>query len=314
MPAPRVFISHASEDKQFVLDFATKLRNQGIDAWVDKWEILPGDSLIDKLFEEGLRHADAVVIVLSNSSVAKPWVREELNATMVKRIEQQTKIIPVLIEECEVPAALKSTVWEWIKDRENYGAELGRIVAAIYGHREKPALGKAPAYVAAEIYPIPGLTRTDNLVLKFACELAIESGSTFQTPEAITAKTSELQISNEEVLDSLVILGQRNCLEVRSAMGGIGYFTVLWGGLDTYLRIYFSDYKSVVNGVAFQILNEQRTGNEEIAKALGRPLVIVDHILGTFANQGWIRMTGPAIGGYRHIIEVLPGLKRAFSQ
>lgn len=38
---PKVFVSHASEDKDgFVLGFATKLYFEGIAAWVDKWEML----------------------------------------------------------------------------------------------------------------------------------------------------------------------------------------------------------------------------------------------------------------------------------
>jgi hypothetical protein len=79
--SPRVFVSHASEDKdRFVTPFAEALRKKGIDAWLDKWEILPGDSLVDKIFEEGLKHANAIIIVLSRNSVNKPWVREELNA------------------------------------------------------------------------------------------------------------------------------------------------------------------------------------------------------------------------------------------
>jgi histidyl-tRNA synthetase len=70
---PKVFISHASEDKErFVLDFATKLRNTGIDAWLDKWEMLPGDSLVDKIFEEGIKNASAFIVVLSSNSVNKP--------------------------------------------------------------------------------------------------------------------------------------------------------------------------------------------------------------------------------------------------
>ena len=49
---PKVFICHASEDmERFVMHFATKLRNVGIDAWLDKWEMLLGDSLVDKIFE-----------------------------------------------------------------------------------------------------------------------------------------------------------------------------------------------------------------------------------------------------------------------
>ena len=81
---PKVFISHAPEDKdRFVIDFASRLREQGIDAWLDRWEMLPGDSLVDKLFEEGIHSATAIVIVLSTNSVDKPWVREEINAAFV---------------------------------------------------------------------------------------------------------------------------------------------------------------------------------------------------------------------------------------
>src|SRR5881227_3407674 len=96
---PKVFISHASEDKErFVLAFATKLRGKGIDAWIDRWEMYPGDSLVDKIFEEGLGHAEAFIIVLSRNSVEKRWVREELNTAVVKRIEKGTKIIPVVLD------------------------------------------------------------------------------------------------------------------------------------------------------------------------------------------------------------------------
>ncbi len=67
---PKVFVSHASEDKvRFVEEFARKLRNDGIDAWFDKWEMKPGDSLVDKIFEEGIKNADAVIVVLSKISV-----------------------------------------------------------------------------------------------------------------------------------------------------------------------------------------------------------------------------------------------------
>ena len=80
---PKVFISHASEDKERLLRaFATKLRQEaGVDAWVDEWEIYPGDSLVQKIFEEGVKDAEAVIIVLSEHSVDKPWVREELSPT-----------------------------------------------------------------------------------------------------------------------------------------------------------------------------------------------------------------------------------------
>lgn len=52
----KVFISHASEDKErFVIDFTQKLFESGIDAWLDIWEMLPGDSLVGKIFDEGIK-------------------------------------------------------------------------------------------------------------------------------------------------------------------------------------------------------------------------------------------------------------------
>lgn len=39
----------------------------------------PGDSLVDKIVEEGLKEAGTVIVVLSKASVQKPWVREELH-------------------------------------------------------------------------------------------------------------------------------------------------------------------------------------------------------------------------------------------
>lgn len=70
MSPPKVFVSHASEDKsRFVVDFARSLRENGVDAWLDQWEMKPGDSLVDKIFEEGLKDARAVIVVLSKSSV-----------------------------------------------------------------------------------------------------------------------------------------------------------------------------------------------------------------------------------------------------
>src|SRR5437588_11934397 len=97
---PKVFVSHASEDKdRFVLGFATKLLENGIDVWLDKWEMHPGDSLVDKIFEVGIGGAEAILIVLSQNSIEKPWVREELNASIVERIKRGTKVIPIVLDD-----------------------------------------------------------------------------------------------------------------------------------------------------------------------------------------------------------------------
>ncbi len=88
---PKVFIIHASEDKErFVLSFYDRLRAKGIDAWLDTFEMLPGDKLVTKVFEEGLKQSDAVIVVLSAVSTAKPFVRKELDAAVIKSINEKT--------------------------------------------------------------------------------------------------------------------------------------------------------------------------------------------------------------------------------
>lgn len=138
----RVFISYAHKDRdRFALEFASKLRAHGIDAWIDAWELLPGDSLVDKVYEEGLKNSRAMIIILSMNSIHRPWVREELNYAFIKRLSGKLRIVPVVIDDCEVPEVLKSTLWEKIEDITDYDKEFQRIIDLIYSRRKAPPLG-----------------------------------------------------------------------------------------------------------------------------------------------------------------------------
>ena len=58
----KVFCSHASPDKPVVKRFAERLRTERrIDAWVDEWEIAPGDNIVTRI-NEGLKASDAGLI------------------------------------------------------------------------------------------------------------------------------------------------------------------------------------------------------------------------------------------------------------
>lgn len=160
---PKVFLCHASEDKdRFVLEFAKKLRQKGIDVWLDIWEMYPGDSIVDKIFNEGIKNANAFIIVISKNSVEKAWVKEELNAAVIKRIEKKCKLIPVVIDQCEIPICLKSLVWEKIGDLKNYDSNLDRIVYSIFEIIKKPEIGKEPKYVNLVIDNVPNLSKIDS--------------------------------------------------------------------------------------------------------------------------------------------------------
>ena len=294
---PRVFVSHASEDKeQFVRGFATRLRDKGIEAWVDEWEIMPGNSLVDKIFEEGIGNAEAMIVVVSDNSVNKPWVREELNAGVVRRINNQSKLIPVIIGEVandEIPESLKSIVWERIGNVNNYDAELDRIVRAVYEYQEKPPIGDPPAYTQHRIYSLPGLTELDSLILKICCEDLIQNSEAsidIVRPQNIFDQTRPMEVGDQDILESIEILEGEGYLDVSTVMGG-GIFSmkVTARGFEDYARNYLSDYDDIYRSVALEIVNRDAKHVKTIAEALEQPEVVVDHIVRELESMGMIK-------------------------
>ena len=308
---PKVFICHASEDKErFVLDFATKLSSKGIDAWVDIWEIYPGDSLVDKIFEEGITNAQAVIVVLSKYSVNKPWVREELNASMVKKINESIKLIPVVIDDCQVPACLQSTAWVVIKSLENYEEEVDRIVMSIYGHRDKPPIGRPPTYSQTEIDVLPDLTKVDSLVFKLSCEKAIENSHRHVNTKSILEQGSSLDIPPEEFFEALEILDRKGYIKARRNAGvrGIPFFSITSYGFDKYARVYIDNYDSVLKSVVSQIVNHNKKDISSISASLNQPLMIVDYFFEVLERKRLIKVVKHLSG--TRIWDVSPELRR----
>jgi len=308
----KVFVSHASEDKErFVLDFAKRLRKKGIDAWIDKWEMLPGDSLVDKIFEEGIKEASALIVVLSQNSVKKPWVREELNAGMVKRIEKGCKLIPVVIDECEVPECLKSTLWEPIKNVNDYDNEFNRIVLSILGQTDKPPLGDLPDYSRADIKLFPSLSRIDSLVFSEACKLALEQDTFIMTQPLINIMEA-MEVNADTVLESLEILDEQGYVQNQRVLGGrVPYFSITTFGFENYLRHNDSKYEEKLEKVVFSILNGKQGRASEIAEQTNINPTIVYHILDFLTSKGLLK-TVKVLGGDIIISATSPQLKRLF--
>jgi len=106
VPRHICFLSHSSSNKRLVRAVATTLHSYGIETWFDEWEILPGDRITKKI-EEGLSKATAVIIFLSQKSINSPWVDEEIHNALHQSLSTgQYQVIPVLVDECDVPLSL----------------------------------------------------------------------------------------------------------------------------------------------------------------------------------------------------------------
>ncbi|MTJ21809.1 toll/interleukin-1 receptor domain-containing protein [Dolichospermum sp. UHCC 0352] len=147
----KVFMSHSGIDKPFVERLAGDLRTrESIDAWLDKWEILPGDRIATKL-EEALSSASIFLLILSPESVNSKWVSYEKDVWLTQLIEEEIRakqesrtpnrrLIPVLYKDCEKPAFIKPLLYVSINDH-NYENGFQQLVRGIRGESGKPPLG-----------------------------------------------------------------------------------------------------------------------------------------------------------------------------
>ena len=320
---PKVFISHASEDKErFVLDFATKLYSKGIEAWVDRWEMLPGDSIIDRIFEQGIAEAQVMIVVISEHSVNKPWIREELNAGMVRKINGVSRMIPVVIgdvDDSQIPESLKTTVWERIKDLDDYDPELDGIVRSIYGQRDKPDLGDPPGYSQLRIDKVPGLREIDSYIFKLVCEELIQLGYNVMRPlasERFQEQIHAIDIDEEGFNDSIEVLENRGYFEISRVFGnqpwGIDIYSLQLreSGFDEYTRMYLPNYDSIVRSVALEIANYNRHRRDQIAASLGESEVVVDHVLRQLQRRGYLKAHEDKVGRIVYILNLTAAGKR----
>lgn len=106
-----VFISYSTKDSEFVTQLSTELVKNRIHVWLDKWEMQPGDSLIDKI-QSGLTESSFLLVVLSKNSVDSEWCKKEINSGLMRELkEKQVVIIPILLDDCDIPIFLKEKVY-----------------------------------------------------------------------------------------------------------------------------------------------------------------------------------------------------------
>ena len=134
-----IFLSHNHKDKAFVRKLAERLNSHGIRTWVDEAEIRVGDSLIMKI-ESAIKDFTYLGVILSPDSVKSQWVRKEVNMALTQEIEgTQVKVLPLLIEACEIPGFLSDKFYaDFTKDFEaGFETLLSRLSADLHEQRHK---------------------------------------------------------------------------------------------------------------------------------------------------------------------------------
>lgn len=110
----RVFLCHASNDKPDVQKLYSRLTNDGIDAWLDREKLLPGQNWRTEI-QQAVRNSDAVIVCVSSRSITKEgFVQKEIKIALdaaEEKPEGTIFIIPARLENCDVPERIGQYQW-----------------------------------------------------------------------------------------------------------------------------------------------------------------------------------------------------------
>lgn len=154
-----IFLSYNREDAARAKHFADGFAAEGLNVW---WDVdLRSGEAYDKVTEDALRNARAVVVLWSPRSVESRWVRAE--ATLAER---KKTLMPAMIEPCERPI-----MFELVQTAElsHWQGDAGDSAWKSFAAHVREFIGKevvAPApSKAAET--LPGLDQLSVAVLPF---------------------------------------------------------------------------------------------------------------------------------------------------
>lgn len=112
-----VFISYAHIDRERVLVLARRLRDESLGVFLDEWEIVPGDNVTAEI-ERAISRSDAGIVVFSTASVTRAWVLEEYYALLSRAVSGRGRLIPVVLDDVELPAFAGSRLAVDLRDPE----------------------------------------------------------------------------------------------------------------------------------------------------------------------------------------------------
>jgi hypothetical protein len=153
----KVFLCHADVDSKAVRVLYDRLVQDGVDAWLDKENILPGQAW-DYEIRKAVREADAILVCLSKQFNQAGYRQKEVRLALdvaMEKPEGAIFIIPARLEECETLDSLRS--WNWVNLFEADGYDkllralkvqadkVGVTIKGKRGAKSKPATTAAPA-------------------------------------------------------------------------------------------------------------------------------------------------------------------------
>jgi hypothetical protein len=165
-----VFLSHNSLDKASVEEIARKLKDAGLEPWLDTWYLTPGETF-QRGLADGLRNCASCAIFIGPKGLGD-WAREELLVAQDRAAkEARYRLIPILLpgvpdpfDYSKLPPFLTQRTWVDFRGGLDEERPLRVLVNAIKGKSPGPDIAQGRA---DDTCPYQGLEVFDEEHAKF---------------------------------------------------------------------------------------------------------------------------------------------------
>ena len=122
------FLSYSSKDSAIVHALAERLRDDGLEVWLDQWVIEPG-APIGLEIQRGLEASRVLLMCMSKAYFASDWTSLEHQTLLFRDpTNKDRRFIPVLLEDADPPDVIAQFAYIDWRDRDD--AEYQKIVLA----------------------------------------------------------------------------------------------------------------------------------------------------------------------------------------
>lgn len=165
MDNPKLFISYSwsnPDHEQFVLNLATELRESGVEAILDKWDLKEGHDAIafmekmvtDPEIQKVIIISDKMYAEKANGRAGGVGTETQIISSEVYQQQEQSKFVAIVTEKdssgkAYLPVYYKSRMYIDFSEQDNYNEGFEQLLRWIYNKPlfVKPEIGKRPSFL-----------------------------------------------------------------------------------------------------------------------------------------------------------------------
>jgi hypothetical protein len=261
---PTVFLSYASEDKLIAKLVADRLMQNGIETFFAEWEIRAGDSIRQKI-DQGLEECTHFIVLATETSIEKEWVKTEIDGVYRRKIEGQCTLIPVRhkLDARRLPPSLGGLHAPALDDVDS---DIKALIDDIFDVSKKPALGPIPSIIAQKVSSgALGLSPAAEALVRLCMEKT-EHGDDLDPQLDNETISIETGLNKDDIIDAIEELEDRGFVKHSRHIGdqGIGRVlsqAVLYVQFDKHFKEWDPEQDALK--VAVALMNEAVDGNIE---------------------------------------------------